>query len=72
METSHKWTTAASSPTLDGIRGCIAKFWYTTLERIRLSPIDPSDAKAYTIDGRNPDKFRVVVKGGRYRFEILA
>ena len=62
-----KTTLLASSPTLDGIKAVIAKFYHSEKE---LLPVAPNEWK---IIGKNgPLKYvRVILKGKRYRFESI-
>ena len=60
-------TLLASSPTLDGIKSVIAKFYYSEKELLSLS------ANEWQIIGKNGalNGVRVVLKGKRYRFESI-
>ena len=62
-----KTTLLGSSPTLDGIKAVIAKFYYGERELISVSPTE------WKIIGRmGVLKYaRVILKGGRYRFESI-
>ena len=62
-----KTTLLASSPTLDGIKSVIAKFYHSEKELISLSPNE------WQIIGRNGvlKYVRVILKGKRYRFESI-
>lgn len=62
-----KTTLLASSPTLDGIKTVIAKFYYSEKE---LLPVSPNE---WQIIGKNGalKYVRVILKGGRYRFESI-
>lgn len=55
----------ASSPTLDGIKTCISKFYYGEKTLIEVSPNN------YTIHGARGqiEGVRVVFSKGRFRFE---
>ena len=62
-----KTTLLASSPTLDGIKSVIAKFYYYEKDLI---PVAPNE---WSIIGKNGTikGVRVVLKGKRYRFESI-
>ena len=56
-----------SSPTFDGIKSVIAKFYYSEKE---LLPVAPNE---WNIIGKNGvlKDMRVILKRGRYRFESI-
>lgn len=56
----------ASSPTLDGLRDCIAKFWMRSIGTVRI------DGEWVYLDGSPTavPTVRVRKVRGRYRFEI--
>ncbi len=56
----------ASSPTLDGLRGCIAQFWVRSVDAVRI------DGESVYLDGSPTPVPTVRVRKvrGRYRFEI--
>ena len=62
-----KTTLLASSPTLDGIKSVIAKFYYSEKELLSVS------ANEWQIIGKNGvlKYVRVILNGGRYRFESI-
>ena len=62
-----KTTLLGSSPTLDGIKAAIAKFYYGEKEILSLV------TNEWQIVGKNGVKkgVRVVLKGKRYRFESI-
>jgi hypothetical protein len=60
----------ASSATLDGIAGSVSRFYCG--ESITLLARGPKAwAVADTYTGQERDRVRVILKGGRYRFEML-
>lgn len=62
-----KTTLLASSPTLDGIKAVIAKFYHFEKELL------PVSANEWQIIGKNGvlKYARVIFNGGRYRFESI-
>ena len=62
-----KTTLLASSPTLDGIKAVIAKFYYSEKELL------PVSANEWQIIGKNGalNGVRVIFKKGRYLFESI-
>ena len=62
-----KTTLLGSSPTLDGIKPVIAKFYYSEKELLSVSDNE------WQIIGKNGviNDMRVILKKGRYRFESI-
>ena len=60
-------TLLASSPTFDGIKSVIAKFYYSEKELL------PVASNEWQIIGKNGvlKDMRVILKKGRYRFESI-
>lgn len=63
-----EWELLASSPSVDGIQNCINKYFFSENYRV-----DPETLKISNpgFPDKNFDKFRVIKKWSRYRFEVL-
>lgn len=65
----HMGKLLASSPSLDEIKKQIAKYWYTSPEKISLTP-SGSDQWSVSQSNKEMEHFSVVQKGNRFRFEV--
>lgn len=59
----------ASSPSLDGIGECIAKFYYR--DDIELVSVNTKQWYVVAGEGIPFSKVRVIAKGKRFRFEMI-
>lgn len=62
----------ASSPSLDGISACIARFYCGETKSLELEPDKPNSWLVVSSNGNPCAGVRVFKRGKRYRFEMVA